>query len=57
LITFFCNYLGQPQQTLQFLEQPIFDREDCAMVHSRMVDDSMLCAGRIQGGTGVCPVS
>jgi trypsin len=45
-----------PQHPLQFLVQPIMNRDICVENFDRRVDETMLCAGVPAATSGVCPV-
>jgi trypsin len=47
---------GAPLHPLQFLMQPIMNRDDCNVIHSRRVAETMLCAGGVAANSGVCEV-
>jgi trypsin len=47
---------GAPQHPLQFLVQPILNRDTCNNIHNTRVHETMLCAGVLTATSGVCPV-
>jgi trypsin len=45
-----------PQHNLQYLVQPILNRDECNTIHRGRIDETMLCAGVVLPNSGVCPV-
>jgi trypsin len=47
---------GAPLQDLQYVVQPIANRDNCNAVYRGRLSESMICAGGMAPNSGVCPV-
>ncbi|XP_068681521.1 MAM and LDL-receptor class A domain-containing protein 2-like isoform X3 [Montipora foliosa] len=47
-------YYGPKPKELMQVEIPLVSRENCSYSYPGLVDDSMICVGRSQGGIGAC---
>ena len=48
------DYLGPKPKELRQVEIPLVSRENCSYSYPGQVDDTMICAGRSQGGIDTC---